>query len=66
MIKDYLMSDYVETNVEINSWQEAATYNGNILVKQGKVKPEFIQSMIDTVNKYGPYMILVPKVVIRN
>lgn len=29
MIKDYLMSDYVETNVEINSWQEAATYNLN-------------------------------------
>lgn len=62
MIKDYLTEENVKTNVEIDSWQEAAIYNGNILVEQGKVKPEFIQSMIDVVNKYGPYMILVPKV----
>ena len=62
MIKDYLTEENVKTNVEIDSWQEAAIYNGNILVEQGKVKPEFIQSMIDVVNKYGPYMILVPKI----
>lgn len=62
MIKNYLTEENVKTNVEVSCWQEAATFTGNMLVESGKVNSEFVKSIVEVVNKYGPYMILVPKV----
>jgi mannitol/fructose-specific phosphotransferase system IIA component (Ntr-type) len=62
MLNTILTEDLVVTNSNPKSWKDALKIAGNLLVKAGKVKPEFIDSMISVVNKYGPYMILVPKV----
>lgn len=62
MIKDFLTEEKVRTSVSVDNWQDAARYTGNILLEADKVSEEFIDSMIEVVNKYGPYMILVPKV----
>ncbi|MGI6608722.1 MAG: PTS sugar transporter subunit IIA [Erysipelotrichaceae bacterium] len=62
MIKDYLTEESVKTNVDVDTWQEAVLFTGNTLIESGKVNEEFVRSMIDVVYKYGPYMILVPKV----
>lgn len=62
MIKDYLTKDLIETNVSLENWRDAAKRSGKLLVDQGKVKEEFVDSMIKTVEEFGPYMILVPKV----
>mgnify|MGYP003744422621 CR=1 FL=1 len=62
MIKDFLKEENVKTNVLVETWQDAAIYTGNILLELKKVNERFIKSMIEVVEKYGPYMILVPKV----
>ena len=62
MIKDYLVEKFVKTDVEVKEWREAARIAGDLLVQGDKVKVEFIDSMIQVVEKFGPYMILVPKV----
>ena len=62
MVIDLLTEENIRTNVCVDTWQEAALYTGNILVELGKVNEEFIKSLIEVVNEYGPYMILVPKV----
>lgn len=62
MIKDILKDELVVTEANPLNWREAAKLAGNLLVDSGKVKQAFVDSMIATVEQYGPYMILVPKV----
>jgi len=62
MLKDILTDDVIETDVTADDWREAVAACGGLLVKADKVKPEFITSMIEVVEKFGPYMILVPEV----
>lgn len=62
MIKDYLTDDLVLCDVKVNDWREAVHISGKLLKDKNKVNDTFIESMIETVEKFGPYMILVPKV----
>ena len=62
MIRDYLTEDLVLCDKEVNDWREAARVAGKLLQDKDKVNDAFIASMIETVEKFGPYMILVPKV----
>ena len=63
MLKDILTEDLIKTDVTVTDWRAAATVCGELLVQAAKVKAEFITSMIKVVEKFGPYMILVPEVV---
>lgn len=62
MLKDILKESVIETDVECKTWRDCVRKVGELLVNEKKVTPIFVQSMEDTVEKYGPYMILVPKV----
>lgn len=62
MIKEILTENVILTEADVSDWQEAVTCCGNLLVKADKVKAEFVKTMIDVINEYGPYMILVPGV----
>lgn len=57
-----LNEELITIDASVNSWQEAAQAAGRLLLKKNLIEPEFIDSIIETVNKFGPYMILVPKV----
>ena len=62
MIKEVLNERVVQTDVECGSWRECVKACGNLLVAEGSIEPPFIDSMIETVEELGPYMILMPKV----
>ena len=44
------------------NWEELVDLSGGLLVRQGTVEPEFLQSIKDTVAQYGAYMVLVDDV----
>lgn len=52
----------VGVDVAAANWQDAARAAGALLVEDGLVIPAFIDDMIATVKKFGPYMIPVPDV----
>lgn len=62
MIKDTLTKELVLTNVCCKTWRDAVGEAGKLLLENGKIKTEFIPSMIKVVEELGPYMILLPKV----
>lgn len=62
MLEKVLLLNTIETNVSVMNWREAVNAVGQILVRNEKVKPNFIESMIHVVEEFGPYMILVPDV----
>ena len=53
---------HLRTEVECQSWRDCVKACGDLLVAEGKIEPSFIDSMIQTVEELGPYMILIPKV----
>ena len=52
-----LSEEYVRTNVSASDWRQTVNEVGSILVEKGKCDQEFINQMIETVDKLGPYMI---------
>lgn len=62
MLHDLISEDVVKTDVDAKTWREVVEICGDLLVKEEKIEPAFIRSMIQTVEDLGPYMILVPKV----
>lgn len=60
MIKDILTKDVVLTGVYVNDWRNAVRTCGKLLADAHKITEQYIESMIETVEKFGPYMILLP------
>lgn len=50
----------IEIGVDASDWQDAVRKTGEVLVRNGRVKPEYVEDMIDTVHKLGPYIVLGP------
>ena len=61
-MKRILEEKYIQTDVEAKNWREAVQVTGNILVELNECEQEFINQMIETVERLGPYMILLPDV----
>ena len=59
MISDLINDKTYLDNVSCGSWEELVDIGAGLLVEQGSVKPEFIQSIKDTVKEFGPYMVVV-------
>ena len=57
-----LSRELIKTNVSANDWRDVAKLGGHLLVKSGNIRRGYVDSMIETVEKLGPYMILLPKV----
>lgn len=58
MIRDMITEQTFLEDVECSSWEELVEIGGGLLVKQGFVEPQFIQSIKDTVAEFGGYMVL--------
>lgn len=48
----------VKLNVEASSWEDAIRIAGNILVKNGCARASYVDGIIESVKKYGPYIII--------
>ena len=62
MIKSILQEDVIETNVKLETWQEVAKRGCELLEAKGLINSAFYQTILDVIEQYGPYMILVPEV----
>lgn len=58
MIEKLLKEDVILVNENISTWEEAIIKSGNLLLEDGKINEKYIDSMINTVKKMGPYIVL--------
>lgn len=61
---DIISEDSIHLDITANSWQEAVRSAGEILHHKGFVKQEYIEAMIENINKNGPYVVIYPEVAI--
>jgi PTS system ascorbate-specific IIA component len=62
MLSEILTEEMIVCDVEVSTWREAVVAVGEVLVNKNKVKQDFIRSMIEVIEEFGPYMILVPEI----
>lgn len=60
--KFVLVEDLVQFESSVESWQEAIIKSSQPLLDGGYVEQGYIDGMIDSVNEYGPYIVIAPKV----
>ena len=58
MIEKLINEEVVEVKVKVRNWEEAVRKSGEVLLRNNKIKEEYIDSMIGTVEKMGPYIVI--------
>lgn len=62
MLKEFVNQKHCLFVDEINTWQEAIKLSCKCLEADGTVEESYADLIIDCVNKYGPYIVLMPNV----
>ena len=58
MVSELLTSELVAVEVEVKNWEEAVRAGGKLLLDAGFIKDSFIDEMVNTVNEFGPYIVI--------
>ena len=66
MLEDVLNRDAIKLKVEAKSWEEAIRRSGELLLKLGFIENQYIDAMIQTVNKLGPYIVIAPGIALAH
>lgn len=59
-LKDLLRPSLVDIAVEVEDWEAAIRYAGQLLVEDGAIEPRFIDAMIRVAKDLGPYIVVAP------
>lgn len=56
-----IKKENMRIHLHAKDWQDALRKAGSILVEDGSISEEYIDSMIQSIEKHGPYIVLMPK-----
>ena len=63
MIKGFKLSEnLISFEKEFKTWEEAIKASSIELVKQGFMTEGYVQAMVDSVNEFGPYIVIAPNI----
>lgn len=62
MLLDLLNQETISINHDNLNWQEAIRVSAQPLLVSGAINKDYVTAMIESVNKFGPYIIIAPKV----
>ena len=66
MTLEILSSDKVQVLEQVKSWREAISIAANPLKEQGYFQQDYIDDMIHSVEKLGPYIVIAPEIAIAH
>lgn len=67
MIEEVVVSrENIRLKAEAKDWKEAIKISGNILKDNEYVKEQYVEDMVDAVEKLGPYIVIMPHVAIAH
>lgn len=62
VLKELITEDTIELNIPATSWEEAIRKGGELLLRNESIRQEYIEAMVASVKKYGPYIVIAPGV----
>lgn len=58
MLKELITQDVIRCNAHAANWEEAVRIAGALLVDAHKCEASYVDAMVETVHKFGPYIVL--------
>ncbi len=58
--------DSILIRENVSNRELAITIAGELLVNSGKVEPSYVQSMLDAVARFGPYIVIAPGIALAH
>lgn len=55
-MEELVTLERIGSQLQADTWQDAITKAGELLVKNGDIEYGYIDNMIDSVNELGPYI----------
>lgn len=62
MLKELVEKNLVSFHKEFDNWEEAVRVSCEKLLENEIIDERYIEQVIDSVKKYGPYIVLAPKI----
>ena len=62
MLKNLTTKDLIRLNVNASNWEDAIYQSAKPLLLAKKIRKEYIEAIIDTVKKTGPYIVVTKNV----
>ena len=62
LLEKLIAQDRVLFKEGFDNWEDAVKAGAQPLIRDGAIEETYIQSMIDCINKYGPYIVIAPDV----
>lgn len=62
MISEIMDESFCRINVTVKDWEDCVRQSGKILLENGCVEQSYIDDMVNVVNEYGPYIVIMPGV----
>lgn len=59
-MKEVISIENIRVKVDAKDWREAIEASGDILLKKGSIKRDYIEDMTKAVMEMGPYMVVTP------
>ncbi len=66
VLKDLLRRDAIKLRVKAENWEEAIRKSGEMLLKLDYIEEKYIDAMIQTVHKLGPYIVIAPGIALAH
>jgi mannitol operon transcriptional antiterminator len=64
MLSELITKDMIQILEEAADWEEAIRLATRPLLEGGYVREDYVKAMIDNIKKFGPYVVMGPKVAI--
>lgn len=64
LLTELLTKDTIQLANFVNTWQEAIHLAASPLLKHNKIEKRYIDAMVHSIEKHGPYVVITPKVAI--
>lgn len=56
------LEDNIQVIESIENWEKAIKLASKPLLEKNKIEERYVESMIDNINKLGPYVVLMPRI----
>ena len=66
MLIDFLKKEHIQLSVSVDNWEEAIYVSGRTLLASKVIDESYIDAMINSVKKMGPYIVIIPGVAIAH
>ncbi len=66
MLKDLISDTQIQLQLTAENWEAAIRISAQPLLREGFIKPSYVEAMLESVERYGPYIVIGPSIALAH